>query len=255
MTEQAIAFRDTTAVNPVPVEAVTPMAMIDRALASGASVETLERLMALQERWQAAQAKRAFDNAIAEAKAEINPIIKNRTVDFTSQKGRTNYAYEDLAQIDVQVSPILSRHGLSYRFRSGQGGAKEITVTCILSHRDGHGEETSISAFPDDSGNKNSIQAVGSTITYLQRYTLKTALGLSAAPDDDGRTVNAAPTITVAQYEELVALVEKSGADEKAMLQYLGASTTESLTVNQFTRAKAMLAKKIAKKLATDGAA
>lgn len=234
---------------PVPEVAIpiTPLAMIDRAIASGASIETLERLMALQERWQAAQAKRSFDTAISEAKSEINPIIKNRKVDFTTDKGRTNYTYEDLAQIDVQISPILSRHGLSYRFRSAQGQAKEITVTCIISHRDGHSEETSISAFADATGNKNSIQAVGSTITYLQRYSLKTALGLSAAPDTDGRTPSTAPTITVAQYEELAALVEKAKADEKAMLQYLGATETEALTVVQFQRAKSMLEKKIAR--------
>lgn len=43
--------------------AVTPMDMIDKALASGASPEALEKLLALQERWEANQAKRAFDTA------------------------------------------------------------------------------------------------------------------------------------------------------------------------------------------------
>ena len=54
-------------------------------------------------------------------------------------------------------------------------------MTCVLSHRDGHFEETTLTAGRDDSGKKNAIQQVGSTITYLQRYTLKAALGLAAA--------------------------------------------------------------------------
>lgn len=239
-----------TAVTATTAAPITPMAMIDRALASGASAETLERLMALQERWQAAQAKRAFDAAMAEAKAEISPIMKTRKVDFTSAKGRTNYDYEDLAQIENQVSPVLSRHGLSYRFRSEQPEARAIKVTCILSHRDGHSEENSLSGWADDTGNKNAIQAVGSAITYLQRYSLKLALGLSATNDTDGRAlkVDEAASITADQYQELAALVERSGADEKAMLEYLGAKDMETLTVAQYGKAKAQLEKKIAKK-------
>ena len=70
--------------------ALTPMTMIDRALVSGAPPETLERLLALQERWEANQGRKAFDEAMAAAKAEIPTIRKNRTVDFTSSKGRTH---------------------------------------------------------------------------------------------------------------------------------------------------------------------
>ena len=80
--------------------------MIDRAVSSGASVEALEKLMVLQERWEANQGRKAFNQAIAAAKAEIPPIIKNKTVDYTSQKGRTHYLYEDLAEIAKTVDPI-----------------------------------------------------------------------------------------------------------------------------------------------------
>lgn len=65
-----------------------------------------------------------------------------------------------------------------------------VTVTCIISHRDGHFEENTLSAGRDESGNKNSIQAVGSTLTYLQRMTLKASLGLAASDDDDGASAD-----------------------------------------------------------------
>lgn len=183
--------------------ALTPMEMIDRALTSGASVETLDKLMALQERWEANQARKAFDQAIAAARAQIPPIIKNREVDFTTGKGRTNYAYEDFAAIARTVDPILSQHGLSYRFRTAQEGPN-ITVTCILSHSGGYSETTSLTAGRDESGNKNSIQAVGSTATYLQRYTLKASLGLSVSHDDDAAAAAPEPAFDLSPWRERI---------------------------------------------------
>ena len=84
------------------------------------------------------------------------------------------------------VDPVLARHGLSYRFRSEQSGNR-LKVICRVSHADGFGEETALETQNDESGNKNAIQSVGSAVTYLQRYTLKLALGLAASNDDDGR--------------------------------------------------------------------
>jgi hypothetical protein len=135
--------------------AVTPMDMIDRALMSNATPETLERLLALQERWEASQARKAFDEAMSEAKAEIPVISKNRVVDFTSSKGRTHYKHEDLAEIARTVNPILGKHGLSYRFRTSSAAGEPVSVTCIVSHRLGYFEENTLTGPPDESGNKN----------------------------------------------------------------------------------------------------
>ncbi len=226
---------------------ITPMEMIDRAVQSGASVEALERLMALQERWEGNQGRKAYDAAISAAKSEIPPIFKNREVDFTSQKGRTNYRYEDMAEIAKTVDPILTKYGLSYRFRTSQDGGA-VSVTCIVSHRDGYGEETTLSAAPDNSGNKNPIQAVGSTVTFLQRYTLKSALGLAAAADDDARRASGAKTINADQFVTLQGLIEKAQADEAGLLKFIGADSLEELTVRQFDTAVSALRKKIAQK-------
>lgn len=192
---------------------MTPMDMLNRAVAQGADIDVLEKLMGLQERWEDNQARKAFDAAMANAKAKIPVIIKSRKVDFTSQKGRTNYQYEDLGAIAKVVDPILAEFGLSYRFNT-QTEATIVTVTCIVSHRDGHSERNTLSAAHDQSGNKNSIQAVGSTITYLQRYTLKAALGIAAANDDDGRSADQENTsISPDQVGALREKIEEVGAD------------------------------------------
>lgn len=162
----------------------TPMEILARAIATGASPDTITKLMDLQERWERNLARKAFDAAIAAAKAKFKPIIKNQSVRFGSGAA---YQHEDLAEIENSIRDALAEQGLSYRFRTAfDDKAKLVTVTCVVAQKEGYSEENGLSGPVDVSGSKNAIQAIGSTVTYLQRYTLKAALGLSAAKDDDG---------------------------------------------------------------------
>ncbi len=78
-------------------------------------------------------------------------------------------------------------HGWSVDQHNG-----EVTVTCTLTHERGHRESVSITAPPDDSGKKNAIQRIGSTVTYLERYTLLAITGLAAhEQEDDGDSAGA----------------------------------------------------------------
>jgi hypothetical protein len=232
---------------PRALAVITPMEMLDKAITSGAGIDMIEKLMTLQERWEANQARKAFDNAMAAAKAEIPNITKNREVDFTSAKGRTNYRYEDLGEIARVVSPILAKHGLSYRYRTTSVVNEPVTVTCIVSHRDGHFEENTLCAGRDDSGNKNSIQAIGSTSTYLQRMTLKAALGLAVSNDDDGKQADSTGAITLEQVEKLVALADEVGADKEAFCRYFRVNGFADIPTKDFDRAVSALNKKRAK--------
>jgi hypothetical protein len=233
---------------PTALVPVTPMDMLNRAVQSGASLEMVAKLMDLQDRWKASQSLEAFNEAMAAAKAEIPTITKNREVDFTSAKGRTHYRYEDLGNIANTVQPILAKHGLSYRYRATSNVNEPVTVTCIVSHRAGHYEEITLTAGRDESGNKNSIQAVGSTITYLQRMTLKAALGLAVSNDDDGKKADAPGEITLEQVEELVALADEVGADKEAFCRYFKVDGFAHITTKDFPRAVAALNKKRAAK-------
>jgi hypothetical protein len=208
-----------------PSTALTPMDMIDRALSSGASVETLGKLMELQERWDRNQAAKEFNAAIAAAKAEIKPIARNKT-------GHNSKKYADLAATATAVDPILSKHGLGYRYRSTQ--ADRITVTCVLFHRSGHQEETTLTGPADTTGNKNAIQAIGSTLTYLERYSLFLALGLAAGNDDDGAAGGAGETIGAEQIEELQTLIfevagERSNHLLNRVCQYLKVTALDDI--------------------------
>lgn len=211
--------------------ALTPMDLLNNAVANG-NLELAEKLMGLQERWEANQARKAFDAAVSAAKARLKPVVRNR-------KGHNNKTYADFAAIATAVDPILADHGLSYRFRSAQGD--RISVTCILSHKDGHSEETSLTGPADNSGNKNAIQAIGSTLTYLQRYSLVQMLGIAASDDDDGAAGNAGERVTEDQATELIELCEAVGADRAKFCKYLKVETLSELAASRFVEAKQAL--------------
>lgn len=223
---------------PAALAVMTPMDMLEKAVSSGAGIEIITKLMDLQDRYQATQARKEFDEAIAEAKAEIPPIVRNA-------KGHNDKRYADFAAIATVVDPIISKHGLSYRFRTTQ--TDKIAVTCILSHKAGHYEETTLAGPADASGSKNAIQAIGSTLTYLQRYSLVQALGLAATNDDDGKAGGGAGTVSLEQVESLVTLADEVGADKEAFCRYFRVDGFADIAAKDFDRAVAALNKKRAK--------
>lgn len=227
---------------PAAMTAVTPMAMLAQAIERGMSPDMIGKLMDHAERWEANNARKAYDEAMAAAKAEIPTIIKNRAVDFTSAKGRTNYKYEDLGEIAKTITPILGKYGLSYRFRVTSVVNEPVTVTCVITHKGGHVDDSNtLQAGRDDSGNKNSIQAIGSTLTYLQRMTLKAALGLAVSNDDDGQSSEPARTINEDQVGELVAQIESVGANKAQFLKYFKIEALADLPAARYQEAVNML--------------
>lgn len=227
---------------------MTPMEMVGRALEMGVSADILKQMMDLRDREEARNAKLAFTKAVSLAKSEIKPIIKTREVDYTPVgKQRVNYRHEDLAGIDEQITPILTKYGLSYRYESDNGPDKPITITCVLEHELGHSTRTPLSGGADNTGGKNSLQAIASTCTMLERYTLKLALGLSVSHDDDGRAGGANDDngrITEQQASELRAMAETVGADLAKFCAYFKIDAVPDLPAAQFDRAMKSLEKK-----------
>lgn len=164
----------------VPAAPVTLMDSIQAAVRQNASMETIERLWRLQQEWEATQAKKAFVTAMNAFKADPPEIIKNRRVAYKD----VAYTYATLDNVCDQVTGALSQHGISHRWKIDQNQGV-IRVTCILTHDMGHSVETSLEGLADTTGSKNAIQAIGSTVKYLQRYTLLAATGLEAGNEDN----------------------------------------------------------------------
>lgn len=221
---------------PAASESAAILSVIERmAMNPDIDPDRIERFIVLKERIDANAAKKAFDAAVAQAKATIPPAEKNST-------GHNNKRYADFYAYAKVVDPIISALGLSYRFRTDQ--SDRITVTCVLTHEGGHSEENSLAGPADASGSKNAIQAIGSTLTYLQRYTLVQALGLAASGDDDGNAAGAGETLTEDQVMDLQALVEEFGADAKKLCLRLKVQFLDDLPQSRLKEAVAMIQSK-----------
>lgn len=170
--------------NGVEVMETTPATLIQIAVEKNVDIDKLEKLMQLQERWEANKARKEFFEALADFQYKCPVIKKTKMADFPSSKGgRVKYAFAPLDQIISQIREALKDSGLSYRWEFAELN-KEIQVTCLITHKSGHTEKTTFSGVSDNSGSKNEIQSDGSSLTYMRRYTLCGALGITSAEED-----------------------------------------------------------------------
>ena len=224
----------TTELQTIPAAPVTPMDLISRAQASNSSIEQMQQLFDLQLRYEANEARKAYNDAMSNFREECPTINRGRKVEHNSTK------FAGLAESIEAIRPFLSKYGLSHQWKTRQEGAT-ITVECTVTHRTGHSESTSLAASPDKSGGKNDIQAIGSTVSYLERYTLYAILGLSSREmDDDGKGAGKLADIeliTETQANDLLALMEEVKSDVAKFCTYYKIQSVTDLPVTKFNQA------------------
>lgn len=209
----------------------SPADLIRQAVARGADLEKLSSLLDLQIKWETNEARKAFQVAMAAFKTNPPNIGKDKKVSF----GNTKYSHASLFNVVNQITKELSKHGLSASWETHQNG--QIGVTCRITHVLGHSQETTLQAPADTSGSKNAIQAIGSTISYLQRYSLLAVLGLAAHDmDDDGVKSDDVP-ITEEQIVTLKEHIMAVNADEAKFLKYLKVESLDQIMSSQFLKA------------------
>jgi len=234
-----------TAKELAPSQTMTPAQMLSVAVSQGADLEKLEKLMELQERWEKNEARKAYTSAMNAFKADPPELFKNKHVHFTSQKGTTEYDHPSLDHVSSAIGEALAKHGLSHHWDTEQLEGGVIQVTCVITHELGHNESVTLRAGADQTGNKNNIQAIGSTVTYLQRYTLLSATGLAAKEqDDDGRGAEPIETITEQQVADLQCMIDEVGADKALFLKHLKISALENLPAQAYPDAVDALERK-----------
>ncbi len=215
------------------------------ALEKGVDLASIEKMMDLQEKWERNEARKAYFAAVADFKKDPPKIIKDQAVNYNTAKGKTSYNHASLGNVTLLTSVALGEHGLSSSFKQAQAGNGQLTITCTLTHRLGYSESTSLTAPPDSSGGKNGIQAIGSTNSYLERYTLLAILGLATHDmDDDGRgnEPKLVKTINERQQGQILDMMNSKSVDQADFLgNYLKVASVEMIPVSMFASAMADL--------------
>lgn len=168
-----------------------PMQMLALAVERGDGIEQLKQLMDLRDRWEATEAKKAYVEAFTNFKRNMPDVIKDM---LNKQYGSD---YSSLANLVNTVNRTLGEYGLNAAWKPDvQGGV--VSVTCVLTHVGGHSETVTLAGPPDSSGQKNPLQQIKSTLTYLEGATFQAITGVvarSASKDDDGNGAGGKPEV------------------------------------------------------------
>lgn len=167
---------------PIPVTG-SAEALISQAIAKGADIGTLERLMALRKDVLEEEAKKAFNDAMAAFQEECPVIEKDKGV--KTNKGATAYKYAPIDSIVSQVKSLIKKHGFRYTTTMEFNGTI-VKVTCRVVHTLGH-EEKSVMEVP--LGGKTEImsqtQVVAAASTFAKRYAFLNAFGIMTGDEDN----------------------------------------------------------------------
>jgi hypothetical protein len=193
------------------------IAVIERIASNpDADISKLSAMLDMQERILDRNAKQQFTADLASMQIELPRVMEHGTLEV-KKEGRTiqSSKFAKLEDINDAIRPVLQKYGFAVTFRI-KPEPPLMWITTVLSHRDGHSEETSIPLALDTSGSKNAVQAVGSTISYGKRYGICAMLNISTGDDVDGQglAANKEPPKQPITDSRLTKAIEKINAGE-----------------------------------------
>jgi len=229
------------------------------AMDPAADLDKMERLLDMQERIMKREAEMFYFSDMASLQAEMPEITETGILKNNSGVIGTYGKYEDIIRA---VKPSLQKYGFSIRFENDSNTPGMISVTGYVSHRGGHSECASISLPFDATGSKNSVQSIGSSISYAKRYVLGMLINITThGEDDDGAAGGAKPQAKSvssstsggkpksATEKQLVMLrdkIKKTKTEEAAVCSYYGIDKLEALPIGKVNEVLDFLGKKSA---------
>lgn len=174
--------------NSLAERARTPMDLLQLAIEREGSIDVIERLAKLQMEWQDRDDRSRFSEAMAAFKDEVPTIIRSRPI--KGKDGSELYKAVALEDVADPLMKALLRFGITYRWKTGDLPDGRVRVTCFLRLKGTAYEEegSSLAAPPDTSGGKDALKGVGSSASYLEKYTLLASCGVHVYGSDPEAT-------------------------------------------------------------------
>ena len=173
----------------VEQEQSTPMTLIAQAIQNNIPVETMEKLMDLHDRWEAKQAKKAYDDAMAKFQAECPVIKKTKKVYEKNQENvaenlrKVRYSFAPIDSIIDQTKDHISKNGFSYTTLI-ENDDKSLTATVIVKHFAGHTEQSKFTVPIGTESFMSDPQKYGARATFAKRYAFLNAFGIMTGDED-----------------------------------------------------------------------
>ena len=175
------------------------------------------------------------------ALAKMQGEVENATKGSLNPHFKSKYA--DLAEVLNTVRPVLAANGLSViQSPSFDGAVCHVTTT--LAHSSGGYITGTMSCVPA----KQDGQGVGSSTTYLRRYSLAAVCGIAQEDDDGNSSAHSKPAtyplISSGEAARIKESIESLNIDEAAFLRHYGVKSISQLTTDKIPAIdKAFIAK------------
>lgn len=213
---------------------MTDLVQIDQAIAQGADIDTVERLMVLRREIESQEARKFFQADFSRLQAVLPSVQKTGRASFkTKQGGKMSYGYVKVDDLTDALKPYMIQYGFSFTFRQKELHDK-IGVQCVVMHIAGHREVSEMTAPLDTSGHKSHLQAMASTISYLKRITFISAFGIATTDKDVPKAPIQANTYTdlafMTHFPRWRLLIESG---QKTPLQILSFLESKNINLTQ----------------------
>ena len=217
-------------------EQESPAAMIRLAITEGKDLDKLEKLLELQERWEANKARELFTESFAKAQSGILAVARTKSNPQTQSK------YASLESIIESARPIYTAEGFAVIFYEGkaEAPAEYIRVCADVLHTAGC-KETYFYDVPFDGvgikGNPNmtKIHAKASSVSYGRRYLMCMIWNIPTK-DDDGNMPSGA--ISAEDAKALGDKIKAAGIDLQKFLAHFKVTKLEDIQKSEIKKAE-----------------
>ena len=151
-------------------------------------IDKVKAMIEIKRGLDADAARKAFNLAVAEFKRNPPVVIRDM---LNKQYGST---YASIAAVVNTTNEALAPHGLNASWDIVEQTKEGMRLACILAHSLGHEKRVELWGPMDASGQKNPLQQVKSTMTYLKIATFEAVTGIASREgnqDDDGNGAGA----------------------------------------------------------------
>lgn len=236
----------TTAIQPAAENGA--LSIIREAIDSKVSPEHLRELLAVRQTWEADEARKAYNIAVADFQRRC-PIIEKADKGYSAD-------YARIDRIWRTIRPLLGELGLSVTWQIAELRNGLCHVEGQLRHRDGHGErlvyDCPLPALVKNSSGRdvqNVAQQFGSASSYAKRYATCGALGVVTGEDDDDGHAAGTQYVTHDQAQEIAQLVDAcrgiADFNEKAFRKWIGVENPQDVPANRFNDVRDALNRKL----------
>jgi hypothetical protein len=220
------------------------VALIREAIAAKADPAQLRELLAVRREWEADEARKLFNRALAQFQRRAPMVPKADRAH--------NKQYATMGRIWQTVAPLLTELGMTVTWQVFEVRDSGMChVEGQLRHEAGHGERLAADLpMPDLVPGQNRAQQIGSARTYVQRYAFCAATGVQTGEELDDDCAGAGGALVTA--EQVDALRERFDAarglqdfNEGAFWKFVGGTDLGALPAHRYADVLTMLDRKL----------